>query len=456
MAEIRPFRAWRYAPEFFRQPMDVLSPMYDGFDDAFFQQLYQQPHSSLHLAMPRDLGAAQAAGLQWRATGVLRQDPLPSFYPFFQTFSLFGHSTQQVRRGFLALVRISPEGEPDTLVPHEGVLPARVAQRAELLQQMQMQLTPTHGLYSDPYFRLEPLLAAYMEAPLMDATDFQGVRSQLSMAVHRKDLDRMREVLAPKKIYIADGHHRVAASRRLLRRALEQNPNLSAHHPYRYHLMYLSNMRGHDLQILPIHRVLRMPAGHTHAQLATDLQLFFELTEHRSRQSLYEAIRDRAHTLGLVWQGRQLILSLRPELDPLELIEPRMPSSVKDLDYTLLHYLVLDKILGMPYEEQATQLDIRYVPQAQEAIRQASDTHAAFILNGVPMRSLLAVCNDEWLMPAKSTFFFPKLMNGLVFASLREADYQAPHEALFLSGVQPSAVALQWSRLAGDQAILSE
>lgn len=433
MAVIRPFRAWRYAPALLQEPQQVLSPMTDGFDEAFFHRLYTHTHSSLHLSLPRAEQPPHLLAEQWMAQGILQQDPMPAFYPFYQTFSLFGEAEQQVRRGFLALVKIGPEPGSDSLVAHEGTLPAGVEARRRGLEECQLQVTPTHGLYSDPYYRIEELLDAYQQSPLLDATDFQGVRSSLSMAAHKQDLDLMREVLLPKKIFVADGHHRLAASRALLQQALADDPYLPEDHPYRYHLMYLSNLRSQDLRILPIHRVVHLPPDLSTSELMADLQHLFHITPHNSRQPLYEAMKGHLHTFGLVWQGRQLLLRLREELDPLELVEPDMPSSVKYLDYTLLHYLVFDKMLGIPWAEQARSSAIRYVAQYNEAVRLAQTTPGTMgiIVNGVEMRQLLAVCNDGWLMPPKSTFFYPKLVCGLTFAGMTEADFTSGWDELF-------------------------
>ncbi|MBX3102648.1 MAG: DUF1015 domain-containing protein [Bacteroidetes bacterium] len=432
MAVIRPFRAWRYAPSLLRQCLDVLSPMTDGFDPDFLQSLYLKPHNSLHLAMPPELPASVRLLGKWHLQDELWQDPLPAFYPLWQTFSLYGSPDQYVRKGFLALVRIEPEERQDGIIPHEGILPAAAEARSELIEQLGMQVTPTHGLYSDPYFRLEAIMEEYMMQPLLDCIDFQGVRVQFSMATHKQDLEVAQELLSTRHIIVADGHHRLAASRSLLRRALDQNPRLPEHHPLRYHLMYLSNLRGQDLRILPIHRVVDVPQGLTRRGFFTDLQHLFEVKPLQSKRPLHEELPRQPYTYELVWGEEQWLLQLRPELDPLELVNAPMLSSVKYLDYTLLHYLVLDKMLGYTWETQSRTPHIRYEAshhRVTEAARKPGKM--GFLLNGVDMPQLLAVCNDGCLMPPKSTFFYPKLLNGLLFSSFAPAAADDAFESLF-------------------------
>lgn len=430
---IRPFRAWRYAPALQQHPQAVLSPMADGMDPDALAALYQLPHNSLHLAMPQDLAHSARTLAEWRAQGLLWQDPLPAFYPLWQTFSTYGSPRQYVRKGFLAWVRLSPDERQDQIIPHEGILPAAVASRSTLIETLGMQVTPTHGLYSDPYFRLEAMMEEYMVQPLLDTVDAQGVRVQLSMATHKQDLEVAQELLSTRQIVVADGHHRLAASRALLQRALAQDPHLPEHHPLRYHLMYLSNLRGEDLRILPIHRVVAVPPELSRRGFFTDLNHHFEVTPLHSKRPLHEELPAQPYSYAMVWGDEQWLLRLRPELDPLELVPLPLLSSVKYLDYSLLHYLVLDHMLGYAWADQRSSPRIRYEANHHRAVEAGrAPGHMAFLLNGVGMSQLLAVCNDGCLMPPKSTFFYPKLLNGLLFSSFDPADADTAFDPLFL------------------------
>jgi uncharacterized protein (DUF1015 family) len=137
------------------------------------------------------------------------------------------------------------------------------------------------------------------------------------------------------------------------------------------------------------------------------------------------------HRIGLVVARKWYLLTLRSaaRIAPL-LSHLSLPDSVRELDYTLLHGYVFDRLLGIPYAEQRTSALISYHPDASAAIDKAlyQPNHAAFLMHGLTIGQLRRVVNDHALMPPKSTYFTPKVLAGLVFSDLSDDLSDTPYD----------------------------
>lgn len=413
MAEIIPFRAWRYNTDKAGTIEQLISPLMDALNPAQAADLLIHPYNAIHFADPEDGNTLLAQLQAWKANDILKQDVLPAIYPFYQTFRLPIAPQPLTRKGFIALMRIDPK----VIILHERVREPIVQHRANVLSQSCMQLTPTHGLFNDPDFEVISLLDDYQQAPLLAATDVLGVENSLSAIQNPKHIRQIQHFMAKLPIYLADGHHRWETSRRVYARL--------QHSAAAYHLMYFSNLAGEDLRILPTHRVVSLPDDFSINSFLQRLEPYFSISTTTDRPP--------AHTFQFVLKGQSYHLRLKSHLKPESLVALDLPDSVKRLDYTLLHYLVFDRALSIPYEEQPNHPSILYVKDSAQAIAYGQNQHLAILLNEVTLEELLAVCQDGALMPQKSTFFYPKVAGGLVFASIAADDYLSPFDKIFLA-----------------------
>ena len=431
MAEIQPVRGWRYNPQLSAQIDDVVSPLFDVVSVRQREALYQNPLNSIHLSVPRPEGAlspheAAAQRLaRWQAEGVLRQDGLPGIYVYYQYFRLPGVARELCRKGFMAHIRAYDWNE-EVVLRHENTLPAAVNDRAELLAALQFQTSATHGLYRDESFELEQLMDEAIQDPLCQTEeDYQGARDVLAVIQDVATIRRFQQVLARQQVILADGHHRYEGSLAYRQaRELAAGPGgYTGREPWNYHLMYLTNAASDDLRILPTHRVLReLPGGLTDAELLARLAPYFTVQPQVEAQDLPEVIAGRRWVFGLYLPGGAAYkLRLRPEVH-VELSWPTTPE-VKDLDLTILHFFVLEKVLGIAGPEaQRAWPGVAYVRGLAECLRQVDqgEARAAFITNEVTMDQVEAVCRSGAVMPAKSTFFYPKTLAGLLFSSMQD------------------------------------
>lgn len=442
MARIRPFRAWRYNPEKISDINRKFSPLFDVVSPEQLEELYGIPNNSIHLSVPRSDGEALSKMKEWKGKGIIMQDPLPAIYVYYQEFSLFGDNRRYIRKGFVSMIEVdntSGTHESD-IVLHEGTISSSVAERTRHLEKTLLNTAPTHGLYEDPDYSLEPLMDRYMEHPLYEYIDYQGVINKLAIVQNRADIEQFQQLLQSRKVYLADGHHRLASSVALRKRSQEQHESEegSSMPPdsfRNYHLMYLTNLKADDLRILPIHRVLSLQEKtHNPNPIIARLHQWFEVVDITfDRVPVYQHLSKKRYSFGLVLGTTQFLLTLLPGIDPLVDIELDLPDAVKTLDYTVLHYFVFDRAFGLPYESQPRNDSIRYIKDYGLAVKTAV-THAdrvAFIMPDTSMDQMMEVCKSGALMPQKSTYFYPKVVCGLVFASINDNENNSPFDISF-------------------------
>ena len=437
MAVIRPFRAWRYNEEVIRDIQRKFSPLFDVVNEEQLKQLYETPNNSIHLAVPTSIEDSLAKQNEWKENKIIRQDPLPGIYIYYQEFSLFGQNRKFVRKGFISMARISPDDEtPESdIILHEGTITASVNERTKLLEKTLLNVAPTHGLYEDPEFELEALMDEYMEHPIYEHIDYQGVINKLAIVQDKKDIERFIQLMKQKKIYLADGHHRLASSITLRDKLKAEGSELVEDSMVNYHLIYLTNLCSDDLQILPIYRILRIPGRKFSSEvMLSRLDWYFDITEvTQHRRPVYEQVKERKHTFGMVLGARQFLLELKVRIDPTKKILLDLPDEVKKLDYTVLHYFVFDQILGIPYHEQPKSDYIEYQKEYSTALKRAikNEDTLSFITPGLSMDDMMSVCKTGAKMPQKSTYFYPKVVCGLLFASIDDKENDTPFDASF-------------------------
>lgn len=424
MAVVRPFRAFRYDLLPSQSIEEWVAPLWELLTPELMASLYQRPDNAIHLSVPRSSAAAVETWREWKRSGQVARDPLPAFYPWFQRFSLFGSHQLYERKGFVAMARLNQPGESPDIIVHEDTLRPVVRERARFLAELPLHVTPVHGLYYDPDFEIEKRLEPYRENPLADLVDPQGVRHTMSVMQHPEDLRFVAERLKDRKIYLADGHHRLQTAE-MYRDAVHAKGRQTSD-AAEYVMMYLSNYAADDLRILPTHRLVELAAGFDEEVFTRSLEKYFSVSSFDSRTPLLDQIKRRRHSFGLLFGDTQLLIELKPDFDFDERISLPLPFSVKKLDYTLLHYLIIDRLLGVPYEAQNSDPRITYhkdFAAVHRAVHSEGGRRLGILVNEVSMDELLAVCADGARMPQKSTYFFPKIVSGLLFASIRDEDH---------------------------------
>jgi uncharacterized protein (DUF1015 family) len=429
MAEILPLKAFRYHPSFNAQMEELISPLFDVVSTKQRKALYQKPFNSIHLSVPRGEHPTEEARLlleEWKLTQIIRQDPIPGIYVYYQYFRLPGEEMESCRKGFIAQIKAYDWSE-HVVLRHENTIASSVNDRIALLKATSFQPSPTHGLYEDPSHTLEQFMDKAIEDPIYDLEDYQGVREVLAVIHDVATIRKFVEVLKDKQVILADGHHRYEGAIAHRKDMETSNPQHQGNEGYNYHMMYFTNAHSKDLKILPTHRIF-YNINLTEQELLDKASPFFTIRKLNDVDEIGELILQRKWAFGLVLKDQAYKIRLNPEV--LVQYDSGVPEEVKQLDLMVLHFFFIEKVLGIPLAQQRFWDNLSYERNLRKCIAEAQEGKASFsiITKDVTMQQVLEVCKSGFTMPQKSTYFYPKTLSGLLFASIAPEDFQFPYE----------------------------
>ena len=430
MAEIKPFRAWRFNKKLSENIGQLTSPLFDVVSTRQRAKLYQNPLNSVHLSVPNTANEAEELLASWKKEGVIEQDRLPGIYVYYQYFSLSGSTTEYCRKGFIC--NIKAYDWPDkVLLRHENTIPKAVNDRINLLEHTQLNVSPTHGLYTDSSFELEKYMDESMCNPIYETEDYQGVRDVLSVIHDRAIIERFVEILRDKQIILADGHHRYEGSLLYRKKMMATNTPHTGDEGYNYHLMFFTNTEAKDLRILPTHRLVKGLPDINEADLLAKLEEDFIIKLVEDAYMINEIILGKKWAFGLLINENAYKIRLKPER--IDTLPWNFPKEVKELDLTVLHYFVIEKVLGIAGKNQrhseAIEFDRSFSDCLAKVIRK--EVQLALITKDISMDDVKKVCYSGHIMPQKSTYFYPKVVCGFLFSSIKDDEFQPPAYSSF-------------------------
>ncbi len=446
MADIQPFRAFRYDPSRV-SPSDAVTQPYDKITPALQDRYYAaSPHNLVRIILgrpevtdnPANNVYSRAANhfRDWRQQGILRQDSQPSLYVYSQRFThpggMKGSSHQELeRRGFIALGRIE-DYSAGVVFRHEQTLAKPKADRLDLLRATRAHFGQIFMLYEDSG-HVESLLATTTD-PAIAVTDEYGVLHRVWPVSDPNVVASVRNAMADKKLIIADGHHRYETAlnyRNECRDKQERDssrPNSAPSDlPSEFMMMTFVNMNSPELLILPTHRVVHGLQAFSEVEFRNAARAFFDVDEiHSSLNSAHATaiLREagRAGTAILAVTGNRAFLLHHPNPKAAEIFNG-LSLRQQALDVVQLHKCLLENVLHLSEESIRNQQNLSYIRDPGEAlslVRGSSGTPAniAFLMNPCPMTHLRNVALAGEVMPQKSTDFYPKLLSGLTIYAL--------------------------------------
>ncbi|MCS7020338.1 MAG: DUF1015 domain-containing protein [Gemmataceae bacterium] len=431
MVDIRAFRGFRYDPGRVGSLTAVVCPPYDVIDPVLQERLYAaSPYNAIRLELPRDeaderaskYDRAAATLRHWLVDGILRQDSARSLYVYEQEFTVEGVLYQ--RRGFFARVRLEPPGS-GRIFPHEQTLSGPKEDRLQLYRATGFNVSPIFGLYPDQtqevYAVLEPWTRS---APPLEARDHLGVVHRLWSVSDSVTISRVVGLMGSRPVYIADGHHRYETALRYRDELATAGEVPDPEHPANFTLMMLTGMSDPGLVILPTHRLIDTPQGVMAGELERYLSGYFDVV-HRghSAAAAWEYLQldesQQVLAFGTAADGLWLVVRLRDPAVMAQLAPERSPAW-RGLAVSILHRLVLERLL--PTDLLGNPPRLRYVHLLEEVQGELGkgNCRLAVLVPAATIRDLVAIAGAGETMPPKSTYFYPKLLTGLVFHSLRK------------------------------------
>ncbi|MEQ9290107.1 MAG: DUF1015 domain-containing protein [Cyclobacteriaceae bacterium] len=433
MAEIKAFRAWRYNDDLTRNIEQLTSPLFDVVSDKQRESLYHNPFNSIHISVPNGERPAlngKKILQKWKETGVLMRDQIPGIYVYYQYFTLPGDSREHCRKGFVCNIR-AYEWEENTILRHENTMPRSVEDRRGLLEHLKMDVSPTHGLYTDSKCTIEKYLDESMQNPIYETEDYQGVRDVLSVINDYAVIKKIMAVLSDKQVILADGHHRYEGTLSYIRQQREKNPQHTGNQAWNYHLMYLTNTETADLRILPTHRLVAGLDGFDENSFLGKLEEYFTIEPVDNPEDVYELILGKQWAFGVLAGNSAYRIRLKP--DRFEGMTWKFPDMVKELDLTVMHYFIFAKVLGIRGEAQRTSPHFSYERNFATCCRMVltGEAQVAIITQDLSLETVKKVCYSGFTLPQKSTYFYPKVICGYLFGSIDEKEQNEEIDSCF-------------------------
>ena len=426
--DIRPFHAMRFDGS--RVELDdVVAPPYDVIDDERRSRLMQRsPHTVAGLIRPEPGAERRAAERfsSWVAEGIVVRERRPCMY-WLEQHATGPDGVRRERSGLIAALRLRPYSA-DGVRRHELTMTEPVRGRTDLLRTMHANLSPIFMGYADPERTISRVFAPLVAdlPPLWEATDDEGTTHRLwricESDAWASAIRRFRET----PITIIDGHHRyeAALAYQAERRAADGDP--ADNRRYDFAPVYLANRHDPGLGVFATHRVVTGLDPALWRALPARLAERWVLRPVGTLEELEQLVvgTDRsARTFGLVRGGDAPLLyaTLR---DPGELARaaPSMHAVLQRLDVNAVGVLVLRDVLGFDAASVATTRRIAYRNRAGDAAAlvasQPPETAIALLVPAPTVSDVEAAAVAEQTMPPKSTYFYPKILDGMVFHSL--------------------------------------
>lgn len=446
MAFIAPLRGVSFNVKKVGSLDDVVTPPYDVIsENAVESYTAKNPYSMIRLDITKNPGPASegdsryqdVADLfhQWLDEDILLRDHQPALYLYTVQYK---HPSGKMltRKGVVAQVGLSEFGE-GVVKPHEETFESVINDRLRLLDTTKAQFSQIFSLYSDEENRVLDLIeGAREQEPMGQITDGDGCIHSLYRVTDGAVIMQVQDFFRDKSLYIADGHHRYTTALAYRRLQRERNSNFSEKDPANHIMMYLCPMEDPGLSILPTHRLLSWPGQLSMDELRRRLESWFVLEEISggSREVLLAEVLARmdeeegnaseniSTLFGVYHPGedRCFLLTMKPEAK--ELMGDK-PDQLKELDVVVLSDVIIKHVLELDHHRCEEENLIHYFSDPDEAMDVAvkacnennEETPLLFVMNATRINQVREVADEKLIMPHKSTYFYPKIMTGLLF-----------------------------------------
>jgi len=425
MADVRPIFATHYDLDAVGSLDAVAAPPYDVIDAQQRAALLERsPYNAVAIDLPKPYGetgpqetgddpyrrAAETMDA-WREAGALLADSEPAIWAMTQDYT-GPDGAPQTRHGILARVRVE-DFETGQVLPHERTLPGPKQDRLDLTRATRHNLSPIFSLATrDPW----PLVAPAIEGtePWGEASDEGGTVTRVWRVGDPAIQAQVTELLAGAQLLIADGHHRYET-------AIAYRDEVGGEGDHEFTLMALTGLDDPGLTVFPTHRLLSGFAADPERQrrLGEGLRELFDATEVET-SDLDPRGEEGAGVFGLYDSHHKRGYRLRLKDSAVAELDRQLtgkPEAYRRLDAAILETLVLKGIAGLSEDDILAKRGIGYAKSVEDSLALLEDGtyDVAFILRPIPVDQVRAICESDENMPPKSTYFFPKVLTGLVF-----------------------------------------
>ena len=423
MAEIKGMRGMRFNTNTAGELNTLVCPPYDIISDAQREEYIKtNPANIIRLELPKgDVKRYEEAGKtldEWLSAGILKQDDSEGIYVYEMEFS------GRKLKGFVSLVKLV-DFSKGIVLPHEETLSKAKQDRFSLMSATFCNFSQIYSLYMDEDgSTFSAVDACSQGTPDMEITDADGVVHRMWCVYDEAVIADIAKKFADKKLYIADGHHRYETALNFHRHLCESGVSDESSESG-YVMMMLVNMENDGLLVMPTHRIVRGLDNFNITELVSKCEEYFDISEEtittaEAEKKLAALYSESKKSFALYCGGKYYIMTLKSE-DAVKKLLPEMSDAYCGLDVSILHSLVLERIFGIDKENMANQKNLFYTKIADEAAAAVDSgaANCAFLLNPTRVSEIRDVALAGEKMPQKSTYFYPKLITGLVMNKFR-------------------------------------
>lgn len=416
MVQIKPFTGLRYADAALEA---VTAPPYDVISPSQQDELYaKHPQNIVRLILGKQLendtdtnnvySRAAETLASWRTENALLKEDQPAIYAYAQSWT-DSAGKKTTRYGFLSLVRIAPY-EKNIVLPHEFTLSGPKTDRLNLTRATQTTLSPIFLLYNDPETWVEKnVFNQTFWDKALNVTDPDGVLHTFLPVTDAEIIGSITQLMTPQQVIIADGHHRYETSLTYQKEKREQATDApEGSLPCDYTLAFFTNTSSPGLKVYPTHRIIKhLPEGVSSSDFLAQLEEIFIPSTHPEMTLFWLQAGNNASKQAL---------QLKPGVDI-----SMLPQPLQELDVAIIDKLVFENILKTDANTLKQNGDLAFVRDEAEveALLKSGegDLPIVFYVHAPDTHQIEAICKSGFRMPQKSTYFYPKLLSGLVLYS---------------------------------------
>ncbi len=419
MTKIKPFKALSYNQDKIQDLSQVTCPPYDIISPSrqeYFHNL--SPHNFINIILGKDTPGEdkykRAADYfnTWLANKILIQDAEPAIYAYSQEYKIKGENKS--RLGFIALLRLPDKHA--SVFGHERTNLAPKEDRLRLLKSIQANLSPIFVVFGDKRRIISVILKEYIKdkEAFINMIDDEKNTHKVWKVNDPDVLKKVQAYMEGENIFIADGHHRFEVACAYRDEMLHKVSKHSGEEDFNYTLAYFTNTDVHALSILPVHRVVTLGRRIDTNNLILSLKEHFDIEEIKDKTRFFfllEKAGRQEHVIGMYKDSRYRLLRLK-NIKILDKVMGDRPLQYRQLDVSIFNQMVLNRLVSSGTEEA----DIIYTHNAGDVL-EAVDCNPAsigFLLNSAKIEQIIAVALSGEKMPPKSTYFYPKVLSGLV------------------------------------------
>lgn len=426
MAQISPFKGLRFDTSTAGEIKSLCCPPYDIIsEEQRLRYIAENENNIIRLELPKDgedpYSTAAEVLKAWEDKGILIHEDKPALYIYEEEFTAYGERNSI--KGLICRLKVE-EFSKGVVLPHEFTLSKAKEDRLNLMKATNCNFSQIYGLYMDEEHTSLATIDALSKGDAdLWFTDDDNITHRLWIITDEEAIEKLVCDFADRKIYIADGHHRYETALNY-RNYCRENGISKEGDAVDFQMIFLCDMGHPGLVVFPTHRLVRDLASFDKDAVLAKCEEYFDIENHTGTEDMEKLLsakdKEGKKAFGFyVGNGEWYELTLK-SLSVMDSLLPDLSAASRSLDVTVLHTLILEQIFGIDKENMAAQINLTYTKFFEEAISAVDSGKAqcSFVLNPTKVTEIRDVASAGEKMPQKSTYFYPKMITGMVMNKL--------------------------------------